>query len=324
MLNHDTITAGDARPDHWLYVLHGIYGAGRNWASVMRGVVKERPEWGAVLIDLRQHGRSQGFPAPHTVQAAAADLVELADATGLVPSAVLGHSFGGKVALIFAGMEADATSHLRQVWVVDSTPDARDPGGSAWSMLNIVRSLPDRFATREALVDALVAHRMQRPVAQWMATNLEAEDDGTYRWRFDLDALEALLHSFFETDAWSIVESPRRGLEVHLIKAEDSTVLDGESLVRAEAAASHGGGEANGGEVNGGEVNGGEVNGGEVNGGEVNGGDRGRAGPSGADPDGAGTAGRGRTFLHRVAGGHWVNAENPAAVQELLISSLPR
>jgi esterase len=271
MLNHDTITAGSEVPGKWLYVLHGIYGAGRNWASVIRRVVKERPEWGAVLVDLRQHGGSQGFPPPHTVQAAATDLVELAAGTELTPSAILGHSFGGKVALLFAGMEDAAASQLRQVWVVDSTPDARDPGGSAWQMLNIVRSLPDRFATRDALVDALVTHGMQKPVAQWMATNLEAADDGTYVWRFDLASLEALLHSFFETDAWNVVEHPREGLEVHLLKAAESSVLAGDSLTRAEAAAANG-----------------------------------------------------RTFVHHVAGGHWVNAENPGAVQELLIASLPR
>ncbi|HSJ24798.1 MAG TPA: alpha/beta hydrolase, partial [Longimicrobiales bacterium] len=237
MLNHETISAGEHPPEKWLYVLHGIYGAGRNWASVIRRVVKERPEWGAVLIDLRQHGGSQGFPPPHTVQAAAADLVELAEGTGHQPDAILGHSFGGKVALLFAGMEDEATSQLAQVWVVDSTPAVREPDGSAWKMLNIVRSLPDRFPTRDALVDALVGHGMQKPVAQWMATNLEAGDDGTYRWRFDLDALEALLHSFFETDAWAVVEHPRDGLEVHLLKAEESSVLAGESLERAEAAA---------------------------------------------------------------------------------------
>jgi esterase len=270
MLNHETITAGDTAPEQWLYVLHGIYGAGRNWASIMRRVVRERPEWGAVLVDLRAHGASQGFPPPHTVHAAAADLVELAAGTGRVPAAILGHSFGGKVALLFAGMEDEATSQLRQVWVVDSTPDARDPGGSAWSMLNIVRSLPDTFATRDALVDALVAHGMQKPVAQWMATNLEAGDDGAYRWRFDLAAMEALLHSFFETDAWSVVEQPPEGVEVHLLKAEESSVLDGESLARAEAATA-----------------------------------------------------TGRVFVHRLAGGHWVNAENPGAVQDLLVSRLP-
>jgi esterase len=287
-LHHDTVTA-DGEPTHWLYVLHGIYGAGRNWASVARRVVRRRPEWGAVLVDLRQHGASQNFPPPHTMYAAAADLDRLAAATGMTPAAVLGHSFGGKVALLFAagaGRDADdsddaddadaapnaqraASAALRQVWVIDSTPAAREPAGSAWTMLNLLRSMPPRFRTRDELIDALASHGVQRGVAQWMATNLEPCPGG-YRWRFDLDAMEALLLSFFETDAWAVVETPPPGLEVHLVRAEQSEVLSGDALERAEAAAR-------------------------------------------ADS----------TFLHRVAGGHWVNAENPEAVEELLVRMLP-
>jgi esterase len=270
MLNHEKVTAPGARPARWLYVLHGIYGAGRNWASVMRRVVRQRPDWGVLLVDLREHGGSRSQPPPHTVQAAAADLVELADTTGIVPAAVLGHSFGGKVALVFAALDAPPARALLQVWVVDSTPEAREPAGSAWSMLSLLRSMPARFNTRQELVDALASHGMQLPVAQWMATNLEAGDDGTYGWRFDLDALEALLHSFFRTDAWAVVEEPRPGLEVHLVKAEQSSVLAGAALQRADDAAR-----------------------------------------------------QGSAHVHRVAGGHWVNAENPAAIERLLVQMLP-
>ncbi|HSJ06270.1 MAG TPA: alpha/beta hydrolase [Longimicrobiales bacterium] len=268
VLYHETVTAGD-EPARWIYVLHGIYGAGRNWASVLRRVVRSRPEWGAVLVDLRMHGRSQGMSPPHTVDAAATDLAGLADATGLRPHAVLGHSFGGKVALLFAGLDVPAAGALDQVWVVDSTPDARPPSGSAWTMLNLLRSMPARFRTRSQLVEALTGHGVHEGVAQWMATNLEPCPGG-FRWRFDLDAMESLLLSFFETAAWDVVESPREGLEVHVVKAEASSVLEGQALERAEAAAR-----------------------------------------------------RTRTFVHRVAGGHWVNAENPAAVEDLLVRMLP-
>jgi esterase len=270
VLNHETLIADGAEPRLWLYVLHGIYGAGRNWASVVRRIVKARPEWGAVLIDLRQHGGSHGFEPPHTVHAAARDLTVLAAASGAAPAAVLGHSFGGKVALLFAGLDDSAAADLRQVWVIDSTPAAREPAGGAWAMLQLLRSLPDTFPSRDALIDAMVRHNVERPIAQWMATNLEAAD-GVYRWRFDLDALEALLLSFFETAAWDVVESPPRAMEVHLVKAEQSSVLEGETLRRCERAAEGG-----------------------------------------------------RTHVHRVAGGHWVNAENPAAIEDLLVRLLPR
>ena len=62
-----------------MFVLHGIYGAGRNWASIARRFVQRRNEWGIVLVDLRLHAGSQGFPPPHTLAACAADLARLAE-----------------------------------------------------------------------------------------------------------------------------------------------------------------------------------------------------------------------------------------------------
>lgn len=271
VLSHDRITAEGAEPRHWLYVLHGIFGAGRNWASVIRRIIQARPEWGALLVDLRQHGTSQGFAPPHEIERAAADLDALAASTGLPPTAILGHSFGGKVALLYAGGSHPGAAGLRQVWVIDSTPEAREPAGSAWNMLEILHRMPARFDSRDELVDALMQHGVERPIGQWMATNLEAGDDG-YRWRFDLEAIQSLLESFFAADAWEVVEAPPAGLEVHLVKAQESSVLSGQALVRAQRA---------------------------------------------ADAEDS------RAFLHTVPGGHWVNADNPAAVEELLVQMLP-
>src|SRR5262245_8884848 len=84
-------------PRGWLLLLHGILGSGANWRTIARRVVTARPELGAVLVDLRMHGRSQGAPPPHTIDTAAGDLVHLAAELSL--AAVVGHSFGGKVAL---------------------------------------------------------------------------------------------------------------------------------------------------------------------------------------------------------------------------------
>lgn len=230
LLAHEQVATDGATPEHWLFILHGIYGAGRNWGSVARELVRRHPEWGVLLVDLRQHGASQGFPPPHTIAAAAADLDRLADAT-VRPDAVLGHSFGGKVALAFAASDPPS---LEQVWMIDSTPSAREPGGSAWEMLAAIRALPDRFDSRDAFVDSLVAHGFDAPVARWMATNLERGDDGL-RWRFDPDAMEALLRDFFRTDLWPVLERPH-GAVVHAVRADRSSVLSQEDTARVQAA----------------------------------------------------------------------------------------
>ena len=263
-LNYDLVRNGT--PQRWMLVLHGIYGQGRNWGSVARRVARERPDWGIALVDLRMHGGSLGFAPPHTVRAAAADLQVLRDALSGDPAAVLGHSFGGKVALAYADL---APAGLRQVWLLDSTPATRPAGGSAWEMLQIVRSLPAVFGTRAELIEALERAGVAPPVAQWMATNLEHGSDG-YRWRFDLAAIEALLRDFFAIDLWHVVESPPGTTEVHLVKASGSSVLEGAALERARRAAHNG-----------------------------------------------------RTFVHTVSGGHWLNADNPDAVVDLLVSGLP-
>lgn len=265
VLSHD-IVAGSGEPQGWLYVLHGIYGAGRNWGTVARRITERRSDWGAVLVDLRQHGASQGFDPPHSIATAAADLTRLEEATGKPAGAVLGHSFGGKVALQWCL----AARHLRQAWVIDSTPQAREPSGSAWRMLETIRALPDGFASRADAIVALEARGIDTAVAQWMATNLEWRED-VLRWRFDLASIESLLRDFFRTDLWSVVEALPDDVDLHVVKATESSVLSGDALARLERAAHE----------------------------------------------------SERIHLHVLEGGHWLNADNPTGIIDLVADALP-
>jgi pimeloyl-ACP methyl ester carboxylesterase len=261
LLSHEEIRSSEPHAQ-MLYVLHGIFGAGRNWSSVIRRFVRSQPEWSARLIDLRQHGGSQGFAAPHTIATAARDLHELAQHLGETPAAVLGHSFGGKVALMYA---RDHGQSLKQVWVIDSTPEARQPEGSAWEMLELIRKTPREFQSRDQLIALLTQFGIAVPTAQWMATNLENQN-GVYRWRFDFDAIEQLLLDFFQQDLWDVLAAPPGEAEIHIVKAEQSSVLSPAAQARVQEL-----GKTNG-----------------------------------------------RVFLHKVAGGHWVNAENPEALLSLM------
>lgn len=236
ILTHARVTAKDRTPERWLLVLHGIYGSGRNWGTIARRLVEARPEWGALLVDLRNHGGSRGFTGPHTVAAAAADVDRLVEHLDFHAAAVLGHSFGGKVALTYASHHGD---ELSQVWVMDSTPALREPEGSAWRMIETVRALPPEFESRQEAVDGIVAAGYPEGVAQWFAINLEPVD-GRYRWRIDLDAMEEMLRDFFRADLWETVEHPPEGVEIHFVKGSRSSTLDEESRARVERAGESG------------------------------------------------------------------------------------
>jgi esterase len=236
ILNHTRVTAPGAEPERWLLVLHGIFGKGRNWGSVIRRVVEARPEWGALLIDLRMHGDSRHFRPPHTVEASAEDVHRLVDHLELEAAAVLGHSFGGKVALAYA---RENPRGLRQVWVIDSTPAIRVPSGAAWRMIEVVQELPARFASRADAVAALQEHGYPQGLAQWMAMNLEPRD-GEMVWALDWSAMEALLTDFFRTELWEVVEDPPGDVEIHFAKATESDTLHAAAVERVQRAGGSG------------------------------------------------------------------------------------
>ncbi|HEU5061421.1 MAG TPA: alpha/beta hydrolase [Kofleriaceae bacterium] len=218
-----------AEPRGWLLFLHGILGSGSNWRTIARRLTAARPEWGAVLVDLRMHGKSQEAPPPHTIDAAAGDLVRLAGTLAVPIGGAIGHSFGGKVALALRGK-----LDLAELWVLDATPGARpEPRGdpdSAQHVLDALRRLPAMFADRPAFVAALTGAGFSRALADWLAMNLDPADGG-YRLRLDLDAVGELLADYYRRDLWSALESGAGN--AHLVIATRSRALDDDDRRRA-------------------------------------------------------------------------------------------
>jgi esterase len=228
-------------PTRWVLFLHGILGSGANWRSFARRLVESRPGWGAALIDLRAHGASVGLAPPHTVAAAAADLEAILPRLAGPVEAVVGHSFGGKVALAFLERQGATPG---PVWVLDATPGPR-PGGrgseSTMAVLSLLEGLPRRFASREAFIGEIVSAGQPAPLAQWLAMNLEREGDEVV-FSLDLAAIRAMLEDYFALDLWHVVERPPRGAALHVVIGGRSDVIDAADRARLERAAGESGG----------------------------------------------------------------------------------
>ncbi|HVK74228.1 MAG TPA: alpha/beta hydrolase [Kofleriaceae bacterium] len=235
-LHHDFV-AGEA-PRAWLLMTHGIYGSGANWRSIARQVVARRPEWGAALVDLRLHGRSEPGDPPHTVGACADDLAALCDqlaAGGRPITVALGHSFGGKVVLALRTRRA-----LAQTWVLDASPSAR-PGGwdapdnSVRLVWEALRRHDRGWARRDDFVAALVADGLAAPLAHWLAMNLVPADGGGLRLRLDLEAVHELLHDYYALDLWPAVEDPALPGALHVVVATRASALSTDDRARLAA-----------------------------------------------------------------------------------------
>jgi pimeloyl-ACP methyl ester carboxylesterase len=221
--------------------LHGILGSGANLRTIARRFVEARPSYEAWLVDLRGHGRSpKGSPDP-SVAAAAEDVARLADTTRPI-AAIVGHSFGGKVALeaarqlVNAG-RADSLAHIVLIDTMPGSVKPRDGIDSALAVIDDLSSLPPRFQSKSGFVDALIARGHARAIAQWLAMSTEATEDGAVRFALDLREIRALVLDYFALDQWPLVEVPPGSSRVHLVIAARGGSYRDLDRVRAEAIA---------------------------------------------------------------------------------------
>lgn len=229
-----TTRIGAAEAPQSLVMLHGIYGRGRNWQGLAKALVARRPEYACWLVDLPHHGDSGAGQHGDTVRGLAQDLTAWVATTVPDLTGILGHSFGGKVALALAEQRAGAPL---DVWVIDSTPETKPASGSAWDMMRVIAGLPGTFSSRDEAVAGLQAAGYSQGVAVWMATNLRRAGD-RFEWAIDFAAMRRLLDDFFVTDLWGPVVAPAPGHRFSFVKASESSAMSEAAATRLEAMAS--------------------------------------------------------------------------------------
>jgi pimeloyl-ACP methyl ester carboxylesterase len=217
MLAHDVVTDGSRTA----IFLHGILGNKNNWKSFCKRTHDVR----CVVVDLRGHGASHGLPGPNTVEQCAQDVLALP----FVPDVVVGHSFGGKVALEIAraGIAVAALDCPPGVRAMNGTGDVE-------RVIAAIARVEMPVATRKELVERLRALGLSEQLCQWMTTNLRATDAGLV-WSFDLALIGELLQSFAQRDAWDVLENARA--PVHVVRANRGARFTPEDIARLDAIA---------------------------------------------------------------------------------------
>ena len=237
MLAHSLVTAKSADPAKLMLFLHGILGNRANWRGIARRFVAARPDWGAVLVDLREHGDSLGLSGPHGLQAVTDDLAELEASLALTVGGAIGHSFGGKVVLEWLRSRANRST---EAWVIDASPSPSSSDGDASATAEVLRtleSLPGNWPSREAFVAALAEAGQPRGIAEWLAMNLRRTNDGGRRFGPELTVIRELIEDYARADCWDIVEAPPPGCSLGLVIGAKSKAFSSADRQRAEQIA---------------------------------------------------------------------------------------
>ena len=172
MLN--TLTHGDATDSPPLLIVHGLFGSGRNWGVIAKRLSDTRQ---VIAVDMRNHGDSPWMDS-HTYPDMAADLAEVIQRVGR-PVDVLGHSMGGKAAMMLALTRPEL---LRRLIVADIAPVAY--AHTQDGPLNAMRGVD---LTR---IDSRKDAQAQMDVDDATATFLlQSLDLPQRRWKLNLDVL---------------------------------------------------------------------------------------------------------------------------------------
>jgi pimeloyl-ACP methyl ester carboxylesterase len=163
-----------------LIMLHGLFGAARNWRAVAKGLSDGYRVW---CLDLRNHGESP-WDEDMSYEAMAGDIHAFMVRHGLEGAAVMGHSMGGKAAMVLALTHPGLVGALI---VVDISPVARPP--DLRSYVEAMAAIDLSAVTRRADVGELLATAVaDRSVRAFLLQSLTMKDEAL-QWRLNLDAI---------------------------------------------------------------------------------------------------------------------------------------
>lgn len=164
-----------------LLIAHGLFGSARNWGVIARRLAADRD---VITVDLRNHGDSPRA-ARHRYPDLAADLAEVI-AAGPGQADVLGHSMGGKAAMMLALTDPERVGRLV---VADIAPVAY--AHDQQRHIAAMRGVDLTGITLRSEADAQLAPLL--PDEALRAFFLQSLDlkASPPRWKLNLDALEA-------------------------------------------------------------------------------------------------------------------------------------
>jgi esterase len=175
---------GAGRPP--LVILHGLLGSSRNWQTTGRDLAEQ---FHVFALDLRNHGES-----PHVDEmsypAMMEDVIGWLSAQSLARVSLMGHSMGGKTAMLLACRHP---ALVKRLMVVDIAPkdyrsEAHRAEFAAMTELDLAH-LASR-AEAELRFEARVDDWAMR---KFLATNLARNAEGGWRWQINLPALSRAL-----------------------------------------------------------------------------------------------------------------------------------
>jgi len=179
-----------------LILLHGGRDHSRSWDWTAEAL---RAKWHVIAPDLRGHGDSEWSPdGDYGTLANLYDLAQLIHQQALAPVTIVAHSFGGNIALRYAGTYPENVRKLVAIEGLGPSPRmladrlAKPPGKRLRDWIEAKRASAGRTPRRYASIDEALqrmkeanAYLSDAQARHLTIHGVSQNEDGTYSWKFD-------------------------------------------------------------------------------------------------------------------------------------------
>ena len=166
-----------------LLILHGLFGSLDNWATLAKKLAEK---YTVYLIDQRNHGHS-----PHAdefnYEVMSDDLSELIKNESLNKVNIIGHSMGGKTAMLYATLNPDKVNKLI---VVDIAP--KEYPVTHDDIIKALQSVDLKNITERNEADAQLQKKIDdESTRQFLLKSLYRKNnsESKFAWKFNLEAI---------------------------------------------------------------------------------------------------------------------------------------
>ena len=172
-------TFGEGKP---LIILHGLFGSSDNWLTHAK---KLADYFKVYLVDQRNHGHS-AWSDEFSYQIMVDDLHQLISKEGLTDFILMGHSMGGKTAMLYTQQHEDLVEKLIVVDIgVKAYPIHHDTIIEGLNSLDL-----SIIKTRSEAQEALGKYIDNLSIRQFLLKNLYWIEKGQLAWRINIPILE--------------------------------------------------------------------------------------------------------------------------------------
>lgn len=205
-----------------LIILHGLFGMLDNWRTIARML---EDKFQCILVDQRNHGRS-----PHddemNYKLMAEDVLELMNDLHIEHTYLMGHSMGGKVAMLFALTHPEKVDKLI---VVDISPK-KYPFHHGAEIEAIESIHPAALVSRKEAED-LLAQKLgdDQATIQFLMKNLSRVPDDGFEWKANMPVLisnyDKLMEGIVTSDVFDKPVLFIRGQKSNSVRDEDWSAI---------------------------------------------------------------------------------------------------